>query len=257
MLSIVTITFNNFDELVATLKSLQSMTGVEWESVVINGGTCERTREYLKNYQGTVVNEKDQGISDAFSKGVTHSKGDFILFLNSGDVLADQNYPAQALQFLKNNPKYAYVHADMVFEDAIAGPIRLKPTRSNLGRGMTAQHPTLIAKKEIFEKIGSFKLQYKVAMDYEWLVRASKNGFKGKYLSEIAPVRMDGAGVSSTSEWRGIKECYRALKENEHFGFNERVGFFIRILFFAGRKSLIALGLSQALSFLKRMKRRV
>lgn len=78
MISIITITFNNYSELRTTLDSLKDISNIE--SIVVNGGSCEKTREFLKNYPGKSVSEKDNGISDAFNKGLRIASGDAILF---------------------------------------------------------------------------------------------------------------------------------------------------------------------------------
>jgi len=83
MISIITITYNNYEGLKRTLSSIPSYNFIE--SVVVNGGTDKSTLEYLSSYRGKVINEKDEGIADAFNKGITKSSGDAIMFLNSGD----------------------------------------------------------------------------------------------------------------------------------------------------------------------------
>lgn len=253
MLSIVTLTYNNLEELRSTLKSIDGLP--DTQSVVINGGACARTIEFLKGHPGVVVNEKDNGIADAFSKGLSHSTGDQVIFLNSGDTLEDREYLKKAVYFLDHNPEYSFVHANLIYEDPIAGDIILRPTLSNLGRGMTAQHPTLVANRKIFEKVGTFKSEYRIAMDYEWLVRVIKSGFRGFYFKDLAPVRMNGRGVSNTAEWNGIKECLHALQENDFLNIRHLIGFCIRVSFFFSRKLMLSLGLKNALGRLKRIGR--
>ena len=90
MISVITVTYNNFDDLHRTLHSLEQVDGIE--SIVVNGGDCEKTKEYLSNFNGIEISEPDKGISDAFNKGVTLATGDNIMFLNSGDVLLSPEY---------------------------------------------------------------------------------------------------------------------------------------------------------------------
>ena len=85
MISLITLTFNNYDQLVDTLNSIPKDKSVE--SIVVNGGTCQDTFNYLKDYNGKVINEKDDGISDAFNKGILASTGKYIMIMNSGDIL--------------------------------------------------------------------------------------------------------------------------------------------------------------------------
>ena len=85
MISIITVTYNNFDDLYRTLNSLEKIDGIE--KVVVNGGDCAKTKEYLSDFDGISISEPDKGISDAFNKGVSRANGDNLMFLNSGDCL--------------------------------------------------------------------------------------------------------------------------------------------------------------------------
>ena len=80
MISIITVTYNNFDDLHRTLYSLEEIDGIE--KVVVNGGECTKTKEYLSNFDGIAISEPDKGISDAFNKGVSRASGDTLMFLN-------------------------------------------------------------------------------------------------------------------------------------------------------------------------------
>ena len=94
MISIITVTYNNFDDLERTLNSLKKVDGIE--KIVVNGGTCTKTKEYLSDFDGIAISENDKGISDAFNKGVSHASGDNVMFLNSGDVLLSPDYLHEA-----------------------------------------------------------------------------------------------------------------------------------------------------------------
>ena len=111
----MTITFNNFSELVSTLESINGLS--RHESIVINGGTCQQTLDYLKRRSSFSLTEKDEGISDAFNKGIIHSHGEAILFLNSGDRLIDHEYINWADEQFSLNPKLDYTYSDIIFRD--------------------------------------------------------------------------------------------------------------------------------------------
>ena len=101
-LSVVTLTFNNYHELIKTINSLKGIDSVE--SVIVNGGSCIETKEFLeKNSQYTSISESDNGISDAFNKGIKLSSGKYITFLNSGDIVIDRGYYQFAINYLSNN----------------------------------------------------------------------------------------------------------------------------------------------------------
>ena len=139
-LSIISITFNNFEELLRTVESVRDLEICE--HIIINGGSCQQTSEFLQGFSGKTVSEPDLGISDAFNKGIRYSQGEAVLMLNSGDVLIDQTYPKKTIKILHEHPEIDFIHADLIFEDALIGPYIMRPLRTqnnfypNIGRGM-------------------------------------------------------------------------------------------------------------------------
>ena len=77
MISVITVTYNNYDDLHRTLHSLKNVDDIE--SVVVNGGNCNKTKKLLSNYDGIAISEPDKGISDAFNKGVTQATADNVM----------------------------------------------------------------------------------------------------------------------------------------------------------------------------------
>ncbi len=252
MISIITITYNNFEELKNTLDSIPQRKNIE--SVVVNGGDEIQTKEYLKNYNGKVINEKDSGIADAFNKGLKISSGEFIMFLNSGDLLLDADYLLKAEKMLKTNKDLFFVHSNIIFHDMVAGEIFMRPQMKSPGRGQPYFHPTMIVRKSCFEKVGQFNTSYKIAMDFDFIARMEKNSLIGKYIDEKAVVKMAGFGKSSEKEKEAIEECYRSLKENDLLTIANRFAYFIRKMLFISRKLMELVGAKDSLSKLKRKK---
>jgi GT2 family glycosyltransferase len=211
MISVVTITYNNYLELKSTLNSLHDLQNIQ--SVVINGGRDEDSLQLLSHHAGVTVTEPDEGISDAFNKGIRHSTGDAIAFLNSGDILIDREYYIWADRVLAEDPNIAFTFSDIRFIDPIAGEVTMKARGRNdviLGEGMPFPHPSMVVRREIFEKIGGFSKEYKIAMDFEFVTRLIAAGHRGSYYPQ-ATVKMDGSGISTSKELPGILECKKAL----------------------------------------------
>jgi GT2 family glycosyltransferase len=229
MISVVTITFNNCDELKKTLNSISSIQNLE--SVVINGGSSQDSIELLKSHPGIVVNEKDEGIADAFNKGYLKSNGVAVVFLNSGDVLVDKGYYSWANRIFTDHPEVAFTYSDIVFEDIVAGDYILKPRGEgieDLGKGLPFPHPSLIVRRSVFDQIGGFSKDFKIAMDFDFVVRMLKAGYRGKYYPH-STVRMDGLGISSSREISGIGECRKSLIQNGLFHSKIKRDYFERI----------------------------
>ena len=258
MISIITVTYNNFEDLYLTLKSLEKIEGIE--KVVVNGGMCAKTKEYLSDFDGISISEPDKGISDAFNKGVSIANGENVMFLNSGDVLLTPDYLQEAEKIMKFNPEISFVHSDSLFDDRISGTIYMEPLKSAffreapLGRGMPYNHLTMVIRKNVFDKIGFFKLHYKITMDFEWVCRLQKNSYKGHYVGNRPVVRMDGGGISSTTEQLVMWESFKALKENQLLSIRNLAGIVERIILYLGRISMEYFGMTKTLGWLKRKK---
>lgn len=254
MLSIVTITYNNYDELKETLSSIPPSGLVE--RVVINGGSCNETSRFLSSFDGIWLSEKDEGIADAFNKGIKNSSGELIMFLNSGDMLISPDYLAEAIEVLKKNSDIGFIHTNVVFEDAAGCDLLLKPPLKNFGFGMKYLHPGMIVRKKIFNTIGMFDTFFKSSMDFDFILRMELEGIKGYYINSAGAVRMRGTGVSSIKEWEGIKECLRSMRKNNYLNIITFLSWCIRAILFFVRKGMMMVGLKKILAKLKLMKPR-
>ena len=265
-LSIITITFNNFEELLQTVESVRDLNGCE--HIIINGGECPQTLEFLQGYNGKSVSEPDQGISDAFNKGIRLSSGDAIIMLNSGDILLDRTYPARASQILDQDPQIDFVHADLIFEDTLIGSYIMRPLRTknvlspNIGRGMPYRHQSMVVRKEVYGRVGFFNLNY-ICSDFDWVCRwelGLKKSHGKAYYSQGDPVIiMDGGGISSTQERKIILEAIKIIRQrNKHISFLEKTrsysALFRRLVLFSVRVFLKKLGFVNILVIIKRIK---
>ena len=266
LLSIVTITFNNFEDLLHTIESVRDLE--HSEHIIINGGNCLKTLEYLKNFSGKSISEPDQGISDAFNKGINLSTGDAIIMLNSGDILLDRTYPSRACQILDQDSEIDFVHSDLIFEDRLIGPYVMRPLRiknilyPNIGRGMPYRHQSMVVRKEVYDRVGLFNLDY-ISSDYDWVCKwelSIKESHGKAYYSDGVPViKMDGGGISSTQESKIILEAIQIIKQrNRNLSFLEKMksdlALFTRLVFFYFRFLLKTMGFMNILIKLKKLK---
>jgi len=252
MISIITITYNDFEGLRRTLASIPDYDFVE--SVVINGGDDKLTLELLNSYDGKVINEEDEGIADAFNKGIKNSSGDAIMFLNSGDELLEPSYLEEGYNILRTEPDIDFIHSNQIFVDSLDVELFMRPPLCNLGRGMPYIHLTMIVRKKVFDQIGVFNTNYRIAMDFDFAVRLTQNGYRGRYITDKAVIKMDGTGISVKQEWNQIKECFRSLKQNNFLSATHLFWFIIRINLFAIRKIMLKVGFSDLLRVLKEKK---
>ena len=266
LLSIVTITFNNFDELLHTVESVKDLKCCE--HLIINGGKCQKTLEFLQSFSGNSISEPDQGISDAFNKGIKLSQGSAVILLNSGDILLDQTYPEKALHILKEHPEVDFVHANELYDDAMIGEFVMRPLRKrnnlypNIGKGMPYRHQTMVVRKTVYEKVGLFDLKY-VTSDYDWICRWENSCIKisgsAYYLQGNPVIKMDGGGISTTQEGKIILEAIQIIMQyNKNKRFIEIIisytALMNRLVLFFGRLFLQKLGFINVLAKMKLIK---
>ena len=254
MLSVITITFNNFAELQSTLQSLENQ---PVQRVIVNGGSCPETGKLLSTKSGAAdwisLSEKDRGISDAFNKGLALATGNAVAYLNSGDTLIDPSYYAEAMAILENNPDIDFVYADLLFKDIYAGEITVKS--GNSLPAMPFLHPTLIVRREVFDKIGNFNLDFRIAMDLDFAYRLVRSGARGHYIPRMV-VAMDGAGVSSTRFFRTYREVASIIIRNRDFSLNSLMFFTVGFIRMCGKYAILFLGLSRLLTWYRKKKYR-
>lgn len=183
------------------------------EHLIIDGSTNEEIVSWLlQNPQPGYrhwIHERDKGISDAFNKGITHAKGELTHLLNSGDKYATITCIDTVRRCFEDDPALMWTHGQFIQHrgdvDVVSG---LSFDESLLWRGMrTVAHPTMFVKKVLYDKHGLFNTNYRIAMDYDFLVRIRKEKFKfiATPLVYFAP-----GGASSLHFKKGMKEVRKS-----------------------------------------------
>ena len=203
--SIITVCFNSALTLRDTIDSVLSQDHKDIEYIIIDGGSTDGTTAIIQEYGLAItkwVSEPDRGIYDAMNKGIGMASGDVIGFLNSDDMYMNQSSISQLIH--KMNEEHAdCVFADLIYVDSkkINRVLRyynsghFKPSRFQFG--WMPAHPTFLAKKTIYDRVGIFSLQYKIAADYELLIRILwKDRAKYAYLPKPV-VKMRAGGIST------------------------------------------------------------
>lgn len=223
--SIVTVCFNAGDTIASTLRSVASQTHKDVEHIVIDGGSGDGTLTRIAEHGKRVahlVSEPDRGIYDAMNKGIRLARGDIVGILNADDVYVDDTVVARVARTMRNGALDA-LYGDVEFFQA-GQPERTTRRYSsrrfspaNLAWGWMPAHPTLFLRREVFDRYGLYRPDFKIAGDYELVARVFKDGdLKYHYLPEVL-VRMSLGGVS-TRGWKSNlllnQEVLRACREN-------------------------------------------
>ncbi len=198
--SIITICLNARALVERTIRSVEEQTYKNIQYIVIDGGSTDGTVDIVKKHREHVdywSSEPDKGISDAFNKGILQAKGDIVGILNAGDWYSPETVQAVVDYFHKHPVNI--VHGDLaLWEDDEL--VRVIPGREKgLKRRMTIRHPAMFVHRSAYEKIGLYREDYKIAMDYEWILRAKTHGLRFGHLSKTLTHML--AGGSSSQSW--------------------------------------------------------
>lgn len=223
-ISIITTTYNSAYTIKDTLVSVYNQTYPNIEHIIIDGASKDNTLEIINNLPNRVtkiVSEPDKGIYDAMNKGIKAATGDVIGILNSDDFFTSDNIIEIVVENFKNcdiDALYGDVH--FVNPDDITKSVRyyssaiFKPSLFRFG--FMPAHPSFYMKRECYEKYGLYSLDYKIASDYDLLIRyLHREKIKYKYINKDF-VTMRTGGVS-TENFNSIvtlnKEIVRACKK--------------------------------------------
>lgn len=233
-ISILTATYRCEQTIEDCLRSLASQTHTDVEHVVIDGASPDGTLGILQQHRSRIaqlVSERDEGLYDALNKGLALCSGDIVGFLHSDDLYADpQVLEKVAATFA--DPAVMACYGDLVYvaKDNTDRVVRywragdFSPAK--LRRGWMPPHPTFFARRGVYQRFGGFDTAFRIAADYESLLRML-TGLEGQvaYIPEVL-VRMRMGGISNRSLGhllRKSREDYRAIRRHRQGGFGTLV----------------------------------
>ena len=226
-ISLVTVCFNSEKTIEETFESVLRQTYRSIEYIVVDGMSRDGTLEIIRRYAARFaergvdfrwISEKDSGLFDAMNKGVGMATGDVIGILNSDDILAvPEAFEKIAATFERDRCDAVYSDLYVMDYETMQIPNRVFIAgKGSYKRGWYPPHPTLYLRREIYEKYGRYSLKYRVAADYDFMVRIMKQGIRMSYIPEVL-VHMRAGGVSTQSlkaYKRSFDEAVDVLKAN-------------------------------------------
>lgn len=216
-LSIITINFNNRAGLQKTIDSVISQTFKDFEWIIIDGGSTDGSKELIEQYNEYItywVSEPDKGIYNAMNKGIKVAKGEYLLFLNSGDWLVDTNIVEQAFPFM-NDVDFVYGSLQMVNRD---GDIRIWdiPIGDVTGEfflNSTMPHPATFIKKEKLLQYDGYDESYKIVADWKFFMDAILFGNSSLKKIPFVVSVFNEDGISSTQLTQVKSEKQRGIEQ--------------------------------------------
>lgn len=223
--SVITVCFNSASTLERALQSVVDQDWPDVEHIVIDGASTDSTMEILQRFRphlAHLVSEPDKGVYDAMNKGLDRASGDIICFLNSDDEYASSQVLSLIATQMREH-KLDALMGDVGFFYK-KNPMRMvrryrsdRFTPARLSWGWMPAHPALFLHKNVVQRVGRFKTDYRIAGDFEFIIRAFHgHTLRYRHLPEVL-VRMQ-VGGASTSGWRAKillnQEVLRACREN-------------------------------------------
>lgn len=228
-ISIIIAVRNSHATIATALDSALAQDHPETELIVIDGASTDGTLAVLAAHRAqlaVLVSEPDRGIYDALNKGIARASGNVVGFLHADDLYADAHVLARIAAAFAD-PEVDAVYGDLVYvSQADTGRVirhwragGYRPAR--LRWGWMPPHPTLYLRRALYERHGGFDLQYRIAADYDLMLRVlSRLTGRVVYLPEVL-VRMRMGGISNRSLRHILRkswEDYRALRANRMGG---------------------------------------
>lgn len=227
-ISLITVTYNSGKTLKDTMESVLSQTYGDVEYIVVDGSSKDNTVQIIKDYEPRFggrmkwISEPDSGLYDAMNKGIRMSTGEVVGIINSDDFFTSPDV-LESVACAMSGKDLDAVYADIHFvnPDNLNRTVRYYSsgsfTRKKMRLGLMPAHPSFYCSKECFDKFGLYRTDYRIAADFELLLRfIYMHDIRISYIAKDM-VTMRTGGVSTDgfrAKWRIIKEKYSSFKVN-------------------------------------------
>ena len=204
-ISIITVCYNSVEYFEEAIESVLSQDYDNFEFIIIDGGSTDGTLDIIRKYEDRLVywvSEPDNGLYDAMNKGIAKASGDVVGMINSDDYYLPGAFKKVAAAFENKS-----LDDNIFWGDIMYGDKRVSGWRDwNVTRGAFAPHPSMFCPKKIYDRIGTYSMDYKILADYDFMYRAvNYHHIKHIYLPEtIAFFRL--GGLASQNILPSLKE---------------------------------------------------
>jgi glycosyltransferase len=205
MISVVTVCFNSEDTIKATLRSLYGQSHKEFQHIIIDGGSTDQTIDIIRENpwpNRIVISEHDNGIYEAFNKGLSYCDGDIVGFLNSDDKFSDYLVLSDiADTFLQTNCNISYgdlLYVSSQTNESIKRHWVSEPfDQSRIRKGWMPAHPTFYCQRNLLIEVGGFDESFRISADYKNMMKLlSLKGIRVSYIPRVL-VKMRTGGESN------------------------------------------------------------
>jgi glycosyltransferase involved in cell wall biosynthesis len=220
IISVITINLNDREGLLRTIESVKAQNSNLIEHIVIDGGSTDGSAEFIKENASLFSfwsSEKDKGVYDAQNKGISKAKGEYLIFLNSGDTFYSSDVAGSFIEFSKGKTaKIFYGNSNIIKADGTHEKLS-PPNKLSLNfwyRG-TLNHQAVFFRKDVFSSYGNYDTSYKFSSDMDLLLKVFKKEPQAFEYFDKLICNYQEVGISARPENYGmlIEEKERILKK--------------------------------------------
>ena len=217
-ITIITVCVNAEKTIKDTIESVLKQSYKDFEYIIVDGKSSDDTLKIISKYQDKrikLISEKDKGLYDAMNKGIKLATGDIIGTINSDDILASENIFQTVIENFDENTDVIYANIKYYNEDfSKVKRDFISGTKEN--EYFCPAHPSMYVRKEIYQRIGTYNTSYKIASDFDFMVRCNLNNVRYKYIDKyFVYMRYGGKSNGFVGYLENYKECFEVLRQNK------------------------------------------
>ena len=225
LITIIIAVFNGNETLQQSIKSITEQTYPNIQLIIIDGGSTDGTVELLQANDKSIsywISEPDQGIYNAWNKGLAQANGEWICFIGADDYFWNANVLEKMISLLKNLPsdiKVAYAQIMLLSKNGhelYSTGEAWSNVKQRFKQLMTIPHPGTMHRRSLFEQHGYFDESFRIAGDYELLLRELKTA-DAAYIPDIISVGMMQGGISSNPQ-NTLSQLYEVRRAQQKHG---------------------------------------
>lgn len=209
-ISIITVNYNDKAGLEKTIASVITQTWKGFEFIIIDGDSNDGSKEVIQAHSASFthfVSEPDSGIYHAMNKGIELAKGEYLLFLNSGDILVDEHTLQKTEKYLDG--KNAIYYGDVIYQEIAKQKKRVMPDKLTFLFFLehSLSHQATFIQRDLFKTIFLYNEAHKIVSDWEFFIYAiCKENVSNQHIPLFITI-YDTTGISS------VKENYALMDE--------------------------------------------
>lgn len=210
--SIITICRNAQNSIKETIECVKKLDYPNIEYIIVDGSSSDNTIDIIKKYDDFIsfwISEYDKGPADAVNKGLAMAQGDYIFILAADDTISPDFFTIGVNSLKKSAKSFVFGDLELIDENSDRLPVIQKADKNYKDKIKYTMprinQPTIIFTKEFFQQVGFQDISYKVAPDYDWLLRGHLKGLDGEYVEGLI-TKFSINGNSNVHFFKGIKD---------------------------------------------------